>query len=191
MPLIVDHDNGAAETLKGALGGEASVLTSVDALRRHLDTDASEDCVVLGPGVDQVTALRLAEELRLTRPTLGVVLVRRRIDTGVLGDALRAGVREVVDARDLSGLTAAVRRTRALARALSPQRHQRPPSAEALLLSLSAALARREERRHLVDDARRRIEARQRQAAGTCRGCGKGLSPRAAECPFCGEPRAG
>ena len=118
MPLIVDHDSGAAETLKGALGGEATVLTSVDALRRHLETDASEDCVVLGPGVDQVTALRLAEDLRLTRPTLGVVLVRRRIDTGVLGDALRAGVREVVDARDLSGLTAAVRRTRVLGRAL-------------------------------------------------------------------------
>ena len=46
------------------------------------------------------------------------MLVRRRIDTGVLGDALRAGVREVIDARDLSGLTAAVRRTRILARAL-------------------------------------------------------------------------
>ena len=118
MPLIVDHDSGAAETLKGALGGEATVLTSVDALRRHLETDVSEDCVVLGPGVDQATALRLAEDLRLTRPTLGVVLVRRRIDTGVLGDALRAGVREVVDARDLSGLTAAVRRTRILGRAL-------------------------------------------------------------------------
>jgi len=118
VPLIVDHDSGAAETLKGALGGEATVLSSVDALRRLLETDVSEDCVVLGPGVDQATALRLAEELRLTRPTLGVVLVRRRIDTGVLGDALRAGVREVVDARDLSGLTAAVRRTRILARAL-------------------------------------------------------------------------
>ncbi len=65
-----------------------------------------------------MTALRLAEDLRLTRPTLGVVLVRRRIDTCVLGEALRAGVREVVDARDLSGLTAAVRRTRILGRAL-------------------------------------------------------------------------
>jgi pilus assembly protein CpaE len=118
VPLIVDHDSGAAETLKGALGGEASVFTSVDALRRHLETDLTEDCVVLGPGVDQTTALRLTEDLRLTRPTLGVVLVRRRIDTGVLGDALRAGVREVIDARDLSGLTAAVRRTRVLARAL-------------------------------------------------------------------------
>ena len=50
VPLIVDHDSGAAETLKGALGGEATVLTSVDALRRHLETDLTEDCVVLGPG---------------------------------------------------------------------------------------------------------------------------------------------
>ena len=33
----------------------------------------------------------LAEELRVTRPSLGVVMVRRRIDTAVLSDALRAG----------------------------------------------------------------------------------------------------
>ena len=40
----------------------------------------------------------LAEELRVTRPSLGVVMVRRRIDTAVLSDAIRSGVREVVQA---------------------------------------------------------------------------------------------
>jgi len=68
--------------------------------------------------VDLHTALAIAENMRITRPSLGVVLVRRRIDTSVLADALRAGVREVVEERDLAGLNAAVKRTREIARRL-------------------------------------------------------------------------
>ena len=52
------------------------------------------------------------------RPAVGVILVRARIDSSVLAGALRAGMREVVEARDLTGL--AGQRTR-LARTL-PQR---------------------------------------------------------------------
>ena len=44
---------------------------------------------------------------RVQRPTLGVVLVRRRVDTATLKEALRAGVREVVKLDDLTGLTEA------------------------------------------------------------------------------------
>src|SRR3954469_17140248 len=118
MAVIVDLDPAGADTLNAALGGEALVLTSVDSLRRHLDVNLGEDCVVVGPSVDQGTALALVEAMRVTRPSLGFVLVRRRIDTSVLGEALRAGVREVVEERDIAGLSAAVRRTRALARAM-------------------------------------------------------------------------
>jgi pilus assembly protein CpaE len=74
-----------------------------------------EDCIVLGPSIDQVDVFSLAEELRVTRPSLGVVMVRRRIDTAVLSDAIRSGVREVVQERDLAGLAVAVRRQREIA----------------------------------------------------------------------------
>ena len=47
-----------------------------------------------------------------------MILVRRRVDTSVLTDALRAGVFEVVEERDLAGLNAAVRRAGELARQL-------------------------------------------------------------------------
>ena len=76
---------------------------------------------MLGPSVDQVDAGALAETMRVTRPSLGVVLVRRRIDTAVLTDALRAGVREVVQERDLAGLTLAVRRIKDIAGRLRQQ----------------------------------------------------------------------
>ena len=120
MTMICDHATSTADTLRSALG-EAYVLTSIEELRQHLDVDPAETTVVLGPSVNQAAAFRLAEDMRILRPGLGVVLVRQRIDTGVLAEALRAGVRDVVAERDLSGLHAAVRRSQHLSVALRDQ----------------------------------------------------------------------
>jgi len=100
MTAIVEFDPLGADAIKGALGPEASVLPSLDALKSHLELNLFEDCIVLGPSVDQVDVFSLSEELRVSRPSLGVVMLRRRIDTAVLSDAIRAGVREVVQERD-------------------------------------------------------------------------------------------
>ncbi|MFC6238792.1 AAA family ATPase [Longivirga aurantiaca] len=121
MTAIVEFDPVGVDSIKGALGADALVLPSLDILRTHLDTNPFEDCIVLGPSVDQQDVFALAESLRVTRPSLGVVMVRRRIDTAVLSDSLRAGVREVVQERDLAGLAMAVRRQRDIASRL---RHQ-------------------------------------------------------------------
>ena len=118
MAAIVDLDPNTAGMLHSALGQDSVVLPTMDALRRHLETQFTEDAVVLGPNIDLRSALDLAGSMRVTRPSLGVILVRRRVDTSVLADAMRAGIFEVVEERDLAGLTAAVRRCRELARAL-------------------------------------------------------------------------
>jgi pilus assembly protein CpaE len=118
VTIICDLDPTTLTALHSAIG-EAVLTPSVDQLRQHLDVVAGEDTVVIGPAVDPGEALRLAELMRVLRPALGVVLVRRRIDTAVLAEALRAGVREVVDARDLSGLHAAVRRSQAVSAAIT------------------------------------------------------------------------
>ena len=55
--------------------------------------------MILGLFVDQAAGVALADTLRVTKPALGVILVRRRVDTAVLADALRAGMREVVEER--------------------------------------------------------------------------------------------
>jgi pilus assembly protein CpaE len=122
MTTLCESNQTSAQSLLSAVG-EAFVVGSMDDLRAHLDAVVGEDTVVIGPGIDQTSALRLAETMRLVRPTLGVILVRQRIDTSVLGEALRAGVREVIDERDLSGLNAAVRRSQSLATALREKDH--------------------------------------------------------------------
>jgi len=118
MTVLLELDASITESLHSALGPDTTICSSLDGLRRHLDGHAAEDAVVLGPSVDLRSALELAEAMRVLRPTLGVVLVRRRVDTSVLAESLRAGVREVVEERDLAGVNTAVRRTRDLARAL-------------------------------------------------------------------------
>ena len=121
MTAIVEFDPVGVDAIKAALSSDALVLPSLDTLKAHLDTNPFEDCVVLGPSVDQQDVFELAETLRVSRPSLGVVMVRRRIDTAVLSDSLRAGVREVVQERDLAGLAAAVRRQRDIAARLREQ----------------------------------------------------------------------
>jgi len=118
MTTIVDVDAATAEMLRTALGPDSVVLPTMETLRRHLETQFAEDVVVLGPNVDLTAAFDLASSLRVTRPSVGVVLVRRRLETALLADAMRAGVREVVEERDITALTTAVRRSGEVARAL-------------------------------------------------------------------------
>jgi len=46
----------------------------------------------------------------VTRPAISVLLIRRRVDTAVLAEALRSGMREVVEERDITGIGSAVQR---------------------------------------------------------------------------------
>lgn len=126
MTVIVEAEHGTAESLQGAVGTGSAVVPALEQLRRHLEHHPGEYCVVLGPSVDMHAAVALADTLRVTRPSLGVVVVRRRVDTQVLADALRAGVRDVVEERDLTGLNQAVARVYALHTALAAQEGSEP-----------------------------------------------------------------
>jgi pilus assembly protein CpaE len=102
-----------------AAGPDALVVDGLAAAHRALADRPEETLLVLGSTVDLAEALGAAARLRRDRPSLGVVLVRDRIDVGVLTEALRAGVREVVRTGDLDGLAEACHRSRELS-ALAP-----------------------------------------------------------------------
>lgn len=115
MAVIVEHDTTAASALRSALGPDSPVLPSLDGVERHLRDNEHEFVIVVGPSVPTESALALAERLRVSRPHVGVVLVRARVDAKLLSDALRAGVREVVNARELAAINAAARHAAELA----------------------------------------------------------------------------
>lgn len=115
MTVIVSLDRSKAETLRTAIGPEAQILGSVQDVARHLTDHPAESVIVVASSIDVDAALSLAESLRVSKPHIGVVLVRQRVDSTLLAEALRCGVRDVVSERDLASVSDAVRRARELA----------------------------------------------------------------------------
>ena len=119
MPIIVENNTSDAELFLSVSGAATSVVPTLDELRRALAEAPEEHAVVLGPGVDLDAAAALADQLRVTRPAVSVILMRRRVDTSVLAEALRSGMREVVEERDLTGLGEAIKRAHQVYRAVT------------------------------------------------------------------------
>jgi pilus assembly protein CpaE len=116
MTILLETGPVTADSVQFALPGPVTTVESVPAAMRHLADDRGDLLLVVGPHVDQGSALELAEQLRIERPEVGVVLMRRRLDVTVLAHALRAGVREVVVADDHAGVSEACRRSLELSR---------------------------------------------------------------------------
>ena len=121
MTLLWDNDPAAADRYNYAVGGDIQRMDSSVALVRALEESPRENLVIIGPDVDMQIACDLSESVRVLRAEVGVLLLRRRLDVAVLGQALRAGVREVITADDLTGLADAVRRSRELSQKMAGQ----------------------------------------------------------------------
>ena len=119
MTILWDVDPAAAETYRFALGGEPTRLDAGPRVSRALQEDPSHTLVVIGADIPLEAACQLAEGVRVQRPELGVILLRHRLEVTALAQALRSGVREVVQADDLPALADAVRRSSALTMALA------------------------------------------------------------------------
>ncbi|WP_457185373.1 AAA family ATPase [Nocardioides sp. P5_E3] len=91
----------------------------MEALSEHISATPHEFAVVIGPSVPVDDAAVFAQWARVHKPDLGVILLRETVDAHALSTALRSGMREVVESRDLAGLTTAVSRARAVSTAIS------------------------------------------------------------------------
>jgi pilus assembly protein CpaE len=114
MAILLETDKAAADALRGAIGHDLQVVQTVSALQALLASDRTDDVVVVGADVEAEVAFEVASAQRLARPTLAVILLRRRIQSAVLREAMVAGVREVVPSDDLAQLAEACGRARTL-----------------------------------------------------------------------------
>ncbi|KGN32347.1 chromosome partitioning protein [Knoellia sinensis KCTC 19936] len=114
MNILWDHDPGAPEKYRFALGGDVTFLESAAAVGRAVQEHSEINLVVIGPEVALDSACDLAEALSLDRPHVGVVVLRHRLEVNALSQAQRAGVREVVGSEDLQAVADAVRRSHEL-----------------------------------------------------------------------------
>lgn len=117
MTAIIEPDRGQLGILQAMLHGSVA-FTTMDELNAHLEVTPHEFAVVIGPSVSSGDAVDLAQWARIQRPDLGVILLRNTVGSDDLAMALRSGMREVVGAKDLAGVTTAVARVRSVASAI-------------------------------------------------------------------------
>jgi pilus assembly protein CpaE len=125
MTILYEPNRREAQQFAGLLGSDVFTATTASDLASMLVANPGELLVVLGPGVELADSLAIAAEYRVSRPSMGVILMRERLDVGLLGEAIRAGVREVVAAGDPAGLLAACARSLDVSRQMGPLRARR------------------------------------------------------------------
>jgi pilus assembly protein CpaE len=111
MTILWDTDPAAADTYQFAVSDRIEIVDVAQMVSRALTTNPEELLVIVGPDVDLQAASSVAEQVRSERPAVSVILLRRRLDVAVLGQALRAGFREVIASDDMTSLSAACRRS--------------------------------------------------------------------------------
>lgn len=117
MTAVLEPDASQRGVLQAMLHGSVA-FADPQGLDAHIRTAVHEFAVVIGPSVPSDAAADLAQWARVHRPDLGVILLRHEVDSNALALALRSGMREVVAARDLAGITTAVQRARSVANAI-------------------------------------------------------------------------
>jgi len=118
MPVLVETDSAVVPSLLRAMPAGSHAVAAADRMYVWLDQHSDEYVVALGPSLPLDLALSYAEDLRIAKPTVSVVLLRGIFDTEVLTRAMHAGVRDVVESDDEKGLTKAVERAHQLHLAL-------------------------------------------------------------------------
>lgn len=119
MTILIAVPASSAEVF----GLDARPLPDLDELASVLQHDHAPTTVVLGPGLPIADVTALASGLRLSRPDVGIVLLRDELSAEVLTEALRAGVREVVPVGEATALADAVRRSDELSQAIVRRAH--------------------------------------------------------------------
>ncbi|MGC9668321.1 AAA family ATPase [Planosporangium sp. 12N6] len=119
MALYYEPQADRARFLAAVLGDQAHGAPDLAELATLVRADPDMQLVVLGAGVDLTDAVAFAAQHRLTRPSLGVVLLRDQVDVAVLAEAIRSGIREVITASDADGIRAACARSLEVSRQLA------------------------------------------------------------------------
>jgi len=122
VTILWDLDPRASNAYGFALGPDTVQIFAAGQVGKAL-AEGNHQLVVIGPDIDLESACSLADLERIDRPELGVILLRHRVDVTTLSQALRSGVREVVQVGDQTALSDAIKRSLDLSAQLSGHGH--------------------------------------------------------------------
>jgi len=119
MTVILGENLQAAERFRLTLGAETTVVPNPRELLDYIDLNPRENLIIVAPEISFNVAAEISKHFRSIRPSLGVVLIRNRLEVSILSQAMQAGIREVVGSDDASELLAAARRSQTISESLT------------------------------------------------------------------------
>lgn len=98
MRVLVSDSAEELARLRVTLGKDLRAAKDFQELMQLLDRQDKESLgsVLISSDLEVSSALEISESLRVTYPTIGVILIRNKIDSSLTNKAMAAGVREVV-----------------------------------------------------------------------------------------------
>lgn len=118
MYLVLTDRNEEFARLKLTLGKGLKQVRDAKDLWESLSHDDEEKIllVIIGSAVEISESLAISEELRISHPTIGVVLLGTKLDAQFIARALKSGVREVVLASDPESVVLACKKSEEISR---------------------------------------------------------------------------
>ncbi len=111
MPILLSKNPSSQSRIRISTGIEFSLVTSLRQLQQAVSADPNTQLILVDQDIDLSAAIEVAESYRVQRPDIGVVVIREKIDMGLMRQALRAGVRELVPSSDAAALLAACKKS--------------------------------------------------------------------------------
>jgi pilus assembly protein CpaE len=119
MAVVLGISQETNERFKFTLGDDTQFVDSIAQLEEFLIANPGEQLVIVGPDIDLNVATNFSEKFRVTRPSLGILLTRRRVDLSILNQAIRFGIREVINVDDTAEILRAAARSQTLSKKFS------------------------------------------------------------------------
>ena len=118
MTIVFGATEEEASRYKFSLGEDVESESTLSELYESVKQSEEEQLIIIGPEIKIAVATAIAEYFRILRPSLGVVLLRKRLDVGEMSEALRSGIREVVNIDDAAALVTACNRSQKISKQL-------------------------------------------------------------------------
>jgi len=118
MYLVIAEGSEEFSRLKLTLGRGIKQIRDRREMSEALNRDSQDlyNLVIVGSTFDLASVLSLSEELRVSHPTIGVILLRKKLEPSIVTQALSSGIRDVVLANDPEGIVLACKKSEDISR---------------------------------------------------------------------------
>ena len=118
MYLVVTESPEEFSRLKLTLGRGLKQVRDRREMSEGLNRDVQDsyNLVIVGSSFDLTSALSLSEELRVQYPTIGVILLRKKLEQNVVTQAFSSGIRDVIQVNDPEAIVLACKKSEDISR---------------------------------------------------------------------------